>query len=127
VELVMDSGRYERVCYFGENDLFHYPYFKRMDEVTSQPMKEFSSYSIVDIIELHNIIQYIDNGNFCTDWNENKKNRLKKLRNQYKQIVCCFFKSIDGKNIVDYFTIVKNLNFYKSDIYIKGFWFSSQK
>jgi hypothetical protein len=87
-----------RVRFYGAQDLASGWHAPRVVELTSQFDPENALTNVVDVIELHNVQQYLEHGMLPNDCSENERPHLIVRAPQIRSAVARFFAAVDGSN-----------------------------
>lgn len=85
-----------RVVFYGANDLAIGWHIQRVAELAEQFDPQNLPTSTEDILELHNVQQYLEHGFFPNDYTEEQRNKAKARIAQIRTAVARFFSTIDN-------------------------------
>lgn len=92
------DARPRRVRFYGVHDMATGWYVPRVAELAERFDPKKVSKSIEDIIELHNVQQYLEHGFLPNAYNEDERNQAKARIPQIRSAVARFFSAIDNTN-----------------------------
>jgi hypothetical protein len=90
-----------RVRYYGVHDLASGWYGPRVVELASQFSPVNAPQNVMDILELHNVQQYLERGLLPNSCTEEERNRLVARAPQIRRVVARFFNAVDASNFAD--------------------------
>jgi len=94
-----DEERRRRVRFFGPNDLATGWFVQRAVDLAEQFDPENPPTSAIDILELHNVQQYLEHGSLPVTYSEEQRALAKARISQIRGAVARFFLSVDDTNV----------------------------
>lgn len=120
----MNKDDIQRVVFYSINDMAGGHHLLKGEKILRNS-SVIESNDINDILELHNIKQYIDNGLYLVGWSKDDIEEFKKSAQQYGNVVGQFMSRLDDNNFTYYYdevireykksfwTLVNNQKIYK--------------
>lgn len=103
------------IVFFSKDDLAFHWALKEIHNYFQDKKHLKQDYSFNEILELHHICEYIDNGFVYNEWNTEKLNEIKNEIKDFKRKQNVYFKQITAEFIIDKFDEI-------SYDYLKTFW-----
>ncbi|WP_080793621.1 hypothetical protein [Corynebacterium pacaense] len=100
-----DEDEFRRVRFFGPNDLATGWFVQRAADLAEQFAPENPPTGAIDILELHNVQQYLEHGFLPVAYGEEQRALMKTRIPQIRGAVARFFSSVDDKNVA---TVIKD-------------------
>ncbi len=110
----------EKVTFLPTNDLARGYYLEILYKVVTEFDKKKSRRTINDFIEMHHIVQYMNENVFLLKWTDSEKDIIRRKAKIFPAMICKYFKSIRFRQIGRLYK--KTLNEYRYD-----FWFLMDK
>ncbi|BDU25131.1 hypothetical protein [Flavobacterium sp. GSB-24] len=104
-----------RIVFFSKDDLTSIPMMEKINEFLKNYQSPLRSVSINDILELHHIVEYIDNGFVYASWKENETDNYKKQIKEFKREINIFFNGLTSSEIAAFYNEID----YN---YLESFW-----
>jgi hypothetical protein len=117
--VVNEHNELRRVRFYGVHDLaagFHAP---RAVEIATNFDRENVPNNVVDVLELHNVQRYLENGLIPSSCPNDDRARLMALVPQIGSVVARFFSGVDSSNFAAIVTEVQN-EYFSDLIYLLG-------
>lgn len=93
----------ERIIFFSKQDLASYTMMNKIYEFLKNGLYVKDSYNINDIIELHHICEYFDNGFTHQDWDNATIKKYKDQIKEFKKQISLYFASLSSELITSFY------------------------
>ena len=93
----------ERIIFFSTQDYASYPMMNKVHVFLEGDRKESHLYEINDILELHHICEYIDNGFVHKEWDNEKTEKYKTQIKEFKKQISLYFANQSSERITSFY------------------------
>ena len=93
-----EDEKLRRVRFYGAHDLAASWYASRVAELAAQFDAEHAPTNVMDLLELHNVQQYLEHGLLPNSCTEEERDRLAARVPQIRSLVARFFTAVDSSN-----------------------------
>ena len=93
----------KRIVFFSKDDGASFYMVEKIDAFFKQKRHEDSISNVNDILELHHIIEYLENGFVYRDWKENDVIFYKSCSKEFKNKLSTFFRNLSAEKTIEVF------------------------
>lgn len=93
----------KRIVFFSKDDGASFYMVEKIDAFFKQKRHEDSISNVNDILELHHIIEYLENGFVYLDWKENDVIFYKSCSKEFKNKISTFFRNLSAEKTIEIF------------------------